>query len=81
MIACDIHFAVFHQLAKWHQPSYLLNGRDEASDARSLGALGEKIAASLGLPLAEACRLAVDEPGALITRSREAQRYLRGDAP
>jgi len=75
-IECDIHLAVLHQLGGWRETVRGDALRElAAADFGCLAALGVSIAVSLGLRIEEACRLAIEEPLTLSSRSREAVSY------
>lgn len=75
-ITCDIHLAVLHQIGSWRDS---INGAALQAtvddDHGCLAAMGAHIALTLGLPLDEACRLAVEDPLGLAVRSRESVEY------
>lgn len=75
-ITCDIHAAVLHQIGSWRDS--MTGAALEATaddDHGCLAAMGANIAVSLGLTLDEACRLAIEEPLGLASRSRESVEY------
>ncbi|MGV9193627.1 hypothetical protein ACQ143_04725 [Microbacterium sp. MC2] len=75
-ITCDIHLAVLHQIGSWRDS---INGAalqaTADDDHGCLAAMGANIALTLGLTLDEACRLAIEDPLGLATRSRESVEY------
>lgn len=78
VIECDIHLNVLHFLGAWRNSIHTDRMQDIADDdLGSLAALGLSITSSLGLTLDEGCRLALEEPMTLISRSREALALYR----
>jgi len=77
-IESDIHLAVLHTLGKWRDaaPADRME-QIAADDPGSMAALGASIARSLGVSLDEGCRLAREDPIALLSRSREALESYR----
>lgn len=79
LIQGDIQFAVLYQLASWADSIPATQIASIAvADYTTLAALGMHVSNTLGLPLAEALRLIVEEPVKLIYRSREAFQFGRG---
>lgn len=80
LIQSDIHLVVFHRLANWIDtvpPQRMGEIADE--DTGTFAALGATLARSIGVPLGEALRMAREEPVNLISRSREALQFGRGE--
>ena len=72
-IESDIHLGVLHFLAGWRNSVRTDRMQDIAyEDLGSVAALGLSITSSLGLTLDEGCRLALEDPMTLVSRSREA---------
>lgn len=76
-IEADVHMAVLRLLGSWRN---VLGGGELTAladdDFRCIAALGLGITTSLGLTIDEGCRLAMEDPLALTSRSREALNFL-----